>query len=113
MYISSNKIGAGNSYDLRVFTVTVFLIYQWIQSPSNPNGAFDPVIPANVWAHVAVVYSSINDVRLFINGQFSTSSSNTGTLRIQDISTPQYITSGNCVLTEAYFVKRNLKKYER
>ncbi len=57
--------------------------------------ALGPVIPANVWTHVAVVYSSTNDVRLFINGQFSTSSSNTGTLSIQDINTPQYITSGN------------------
>jgi len=95
------------------------------------------VIPANVWAHVAAVYSSINDVRLFINGQFSTSSSNTGTLRIQDISTPEYITSGNIgsmgpsawiscesssipISSESFsgsidqfFFERNLKKYER
>ncbi|CAF0995034.1 unnamed protein product [Adineta steineri] len=39
--------------------------------------------------------SYTNGIRLFINGQFITSSLNAGTLYLYDLSTPQYITLDN------------------
>ncbi|CAF3452081.1 unnamed protein product, partial [Rotaria sp. Silwood2] len=51
--------------------------------------------PENTWTHIAVVYGSTYGVRLYINGQFSTSSSTIGSISLQDPNVPMYIILGN------------------
>ncbi|CAF1538704.1 unnamed protein product, partial [Adineta steineri] len=94
VHISTNPSGTLYCYDLLAFTTTGALVMQWMQSNTTINSTLGPVISVNTWTHVAVVYSTTNGIRLFINGQFSTSSLNTGSL-IYDSYTPQYITLGN------------------
>ena len=36
-----------------------------------------PVLPVNVWAHIAYTYSAVNILQLYINGTFKTSTSPT------------------------------------
>jgi hypothetical protein len=67
-------------------------------SSTATSSAQGPMIPANTWTHVAVVYLAANGVLLYINGQYSASSLNTGTLNLFDTTTsiyPLYITLGN------------------
>jgi hypothetical protein len=66
-------------------------------SSTATSSAQGPMIPANTWTHVAVVYLAANGVLLYINGQYSASSLNTGTLNLFDTTTsiyPLYISLG-------------------
>jgi hypothetical protein len=96
VHISSISSGNGTCYDPLVFTSTGVLVVQWMLNGAiTVVGAQGPVIPANTWTHVAAVYSTTNAVRLFINGQFVTSSTNTASLSLQDTNNLLYITLGN------------------
>ncbi|CAF2966962.1 unnamed protein product [Rotaria sp. Silwood2] len=97
VHLSSNLYGNGSTcYDPLVFTSSGALVSQWITTgPTSVSNVEGPVISANTWTHIAVVYGSTNGVRLFINGQFSTSSPNAGSLNLADPNNPWYITLGN------------------
>ncbi|CAF1102680.1 unnamed protein product [Rotaria sordida] len=95
VHLSTNSNGNGTCYDLLVFTNTGGLICQWMTTTPSVSSAQGPVIPANTWTHIAVVYSSANGVRLFINGQFSTASSYSASLSLYNSNVPLYITLGN------------------
>ncbi|CAF1139895.1 unnamed protein product [Rotaria sordida] len=95
VHLSSNSNGNGTCFDLLVFTSTGNLICQWMTTTLSVSSAQGPIIPANTWTHIAVVYGSTNGVRLFINGQFSTASSNIGSLSLYNTNVPMYITLGN------------------
>jgi hypothetical protein len=65
---------------------------------TNVNGTTGPIIPANTWTHIAVVYQFTIGVRLFINGQYTSASMNTGNIGVYETSVtplPWYITLGN------------------
>ncbi|CAF3767224.1 unnamed protein product [Rotaria sp. Silwood1] len=95
VHLSSNSYGNSTCYDPLVFTSTGALVCQWMTSGPTVSGVQGPLIPANTWTHVAVVYGFTNGVRLFINGQFSTSSTS-GSLSLVDPNTNiWYITLGN------------------
>jgi hypothetical protein len=95
VHLSTTVNGTGNCYDLLVFTVSGNLVMQWMLSSSTLNSTQGPVISAGVWTHVAVVYGVSNGIRLFINGQFSTSSLNTANMILLDTLIPLYMTLGN------------------
>ncbi|CAF1552607.1 unnamed protein product [Adineta steineri] len=95
VHISTNTTGTLYCYDLLAFTTTGALVLQWMVSVSTVNSVLGPVMPLNTWTHIAVVFSTTNGIRLFINGEFSTSSANTGSLTIYDPTMVQYITLGN------------------
>jgi hypothetical protein len=96
VHISSISSGNGTCYDPLVLTSTGALVVQWMNSTAGSVfGVQGPVIPANTWTHIAAVYSVTNGARLFINGQFSISSTNTAGLGLQDTYNVLYITLGN------------------
>jgi hypothetical protein len=99
VHLSSISNSTGNCYDLLVFAPTGNLVLQWMLSTSVVTATEGPILSANIWTHVAVVYGSINGVRLYINGQFITSSLNTVTLNLQDTLVPLYVTLGNVGLS--------------
>ncbi|UJR21688.1 hypothetical protein I4U23_024765 [Adineta vaga] len=96
VHMSTNANGAGNCYDLLAFTSTGFLVCQWmLSSGPNVNSTLGPQISSNTWTHIAVVYSNTNGMRLFVNGQFVASSSNSGNLNLYDFGALAYITLAN------------------
>lgn len=95
IHISSNSGGNVTCYDALVFTVTGNLVMQWMLNTLVVVNVQGPVIPINTWTHIAVVYMISNGIRLYINGQFSVSSSNTGNLNLYDTTSANYITLGN------------------
>ena len=95
MHISPTQTGNGTTcYDLLAFTSTGALVAQWVQNSGVVNATQGPVIPANAWTHVAVLYGSINGLRLFVNGQLAASSLNTGTQNFPNFDNQQYVTLG-------------------
>ena len=96
MHISPTQTGNGTTcYDLLVFTSTGALVAQWAQGGTNiVNATQGPVIPANAWTHVAVMFGSSNGLRLFVNGQLSASSLNTGGTSYTSFDNQQYVTLG-------------------
>ena len=87
-----------NRNDLLGLTASGTIVFQWIMTVTNVNSTQGPVIPENTWTHVAVVYQTANGIRLYINGQFSASSSNTGGLSFYELGSapsPWYMTLGN------------------
>jgi hypothetical protein len=98
MHISLYSNGSGICYDLLGLTSTGAIVTQWIMSLSNVNSTSGPIISANTWTHIAVVYQSSNGVRLYVNGQLSSASMNTGGFTVYEQSgapAPWYITLGN------------------
>jgi hypothetical protein len=96
VHMSTVTVGNGVCYDHLVFTATGNLVVQWATTgPFTVTAAQGPVIPANTWTHVAVVANSVNGIRLFINGQFITSSVNIAALTLLDFTPAMYITLGN------------------
>ena len=94
VHISRNSDGTNDCLDVLAFTRTGSIVCQWLLSSGNVDSVEGSVIPANTWTHIAVVYGYSNGVRLFVNGQFSASSS-TGSLTLRDTNVPLYITLGN------------------
>jgi hypothetical protein len=95
IHISSTQNGMGTCYDLLVFTSTGALVAQWMQNAGNiVNATQGPIIPANTWTHVAVLFGSANGIRLFVNGQLSASSPTTGGITLANFDNPQYVTFG-------------------
>ncbi|CAF4107369.1 unnamed protein product [Rotaria sp. Silwood2] len=97
VHLSTNSNGNGTCYEPLVFTSTGDLVFQWMTTgPTSVSNAEGPVISANTWTHIAVVYGFTNGVRLFINGQFSTSSPSSGSINLYNsINVPWYIILGN------------------
>ncbi|CAF1146911.1 unnamed protein product [Adineta ricciae] len=95
IHLSTMANGSGTCYDLLAFTSSGALVCQWMQPGPNVNSTMGPSIPSNTWTHIAVVYNNVNGIRLFVNGQFATSSLNTGTLSLQDLNPVAYITLAN------------------
>ncbi len=95
VHLSTGTNGFGSCYDFLVFTATGNLVLQWMTTTPAAFSTQGPIISANTWTHVAVVYNNNNGIRLYINGQFSTSSSNTAALPLQDLTPAMYITLGN------------------
>jgi hypothetical protein len=96
VHISSTQNGITSTcYDLLAFTSTGALVAQWVQGGTGVvNATQGPIIPANTWTHVAVVYGSQNGVRLFVNGVLSASSQTSGSVIIANFDSPQYVTLG-------------------
>jgi hypothetical protein len=96
VHISSTQNGITSTcYDLIAFTSTGALVAQWVQGGTGVvNATQGPIIPANTWTHVAVVYGSQNGVRLFVNGVLSASSQTSGSVIIANFDSPQYVTLG-------------------
>ena len=94
VHVSSFQNGNGTCYDLLSFNFKGGLIVQLMQSTTVVNGTEGPIIPANVWTHVAVVFGPSNGLRLYTNGLLRTVSvgASQGSNGILD---PQFITIGN------------------
>ena len=70
VHISTLQNGNGSvCYDLLGFTAAGALVAQLMASATVLNSVQGTVLPVDTWTHVAVVYSSTNGLRLFINGQ--------------------------------------------
>ena len=61
----------------------------WAGIPMIING---PVIPANIWTHLAATYSPTNGLQLYINGTFINS---TVPFNFDASGAPMYLTLGN------------------
>jgi hypothetical protein len=95
IHISTVASGNGTTcYDLLAFTSSGALVAQWMQNTGVVNATQGPIIPANTWTHVAVLFGSANGIRLFVNGQLSASSQTTGNVNYQSFDNPQYVTLG-------------------
>jgi hypothetical protein len=95
VHISSAQTGNGTTcYDLLAFTSNGALVAQWSQGSGVVNATQGPIIPANTWTHIAVMYGNTNGLRLFVNGQLSASSLNTGSTSYTSFDNQQYVTLG-------------------
>ena len=95
IHVSNLPNGNGsNCYDFLTFTPSGGLVVQWLQTAFIANSTLGPVIPANTWTHVAIVFSSAYGMRIHINGQLSTVSQgiNLGTY---GFANPLFITLGS------------------
>ena len=73
LHVSSLQNGTGTPcYDLLALTSTGRIVAQLINSMTNVTDLQGPVLSNNIWTHVAVVYSSTNGMRLYINGALTT-----------------------------------------
>lgn len=96
IHMSNLQTGSGSMcYDLLAFTSTGTLVVQLMQSTTAVTGYQGPLIPANTWTHVVVVFGSANGVRIYVNGQISTTSPGLSSISTIDISDPQFMTLGN------------------
>ena len=95
VHVSTASSGGGTCYDLLVFTAGGALVTQYLPSTPPVVAILGPLIPVNVWTHVAVIFGQSNGVRLHINGQMVAASSNTGATGLRDYNSPIYITLGN------------------
>jgi hypothetical protein len=98
VHISTLSNGNGTCYDLLGLTSSGAIVAQWLNAWNNLNSTSGAIIPANTWTHIAVVYQSSNGVRIYINGQYSSSSSNTGSFNVYESAAsplPWYMTLGN------------------
>lgn len=98
LHISSLSNGSGICYDLLGLTPSGAIVTQWITAGPSVNSISGPIIPANTWTHVAVVYQSNNGVRLYINGQYSSASLNTAAITVYEMGgapAPWFMTLGN------------------
>jgi hypothetical protein len=98
VHISSLSNGNGTCYDLLGLTSSGAIVLQWLMPAGNMNSTSGPIIPANTWTHIAVVYQTSNGLRLYINGQFSSSSLNIGGFNVYEqgpAPAPWYMTLGN------------------
>jgi hypothetical protein len=95
IHISTVQNGNGTTcYDLLAFTSSGALVVQWMQSSGVVNATQGPIIPANTWTHVAVLFGSVNGIRLFVNGQLSASSPTIGIVSYLSFDNPEYVTLG-------------------
>ena len=95
VHISNSQNGLTSTcYDLISFTSTGALVAQWVQGSGVGNATQGPIIPANTWTFVAVMFSAANGFRLFINGQLSSASLNTGGASFNGFDNPQFVTLG-------------------
>lgn len=94
VHVSNLQTGNGSCYDLLSFNARGGLIVQLMQSTTIVNGTEGPIIPANVWTHVAVVFGPLNGLRLYVDGLLRTVSvgASQGSNGVVD---PQFITIGN------------------
>lgn len=94
VHVSSLQNGSGVCYDLLSFNSNGALVVQLMQTTVIVNGTEGPVIPVNIWTHVAVVFGPSNGLRLYVNGLLRTFSVGVsqGSNGIVD---PQFITIGN------------------
>ena len=98
LHLSTLWSGNGTCYDLLGLTASGNIVLQWIMSTSNVNRTQGPIISANTWTHIAVVYQWDKGIRLYLNGQLGGSSSNTAGFTLYDINAaplPWYMTFGN------------------
>jgi hypothetical protein len=70
VHVSSLQNGNGTScFDLLGFTATGVLVAQ-LKTPSPTLGSIQGIVlPLKTWTHIAVVFTSANGLRLFINGE--------------------------------------------
>ncbi|CAF0861427.1 unnamed protein product [Rotaria sordida] len=95
VHVSNLQTGNGSScYDLLAFTSTGDLVVQWMQNSATVHSIKGPILPANKWTHVTVVFETSNGMHLYINGQLNVVSTNTSNLTTYTITDPQYITLG-------------------
>ena len=96
IHVSSQQNGAGtNCYDLLAFTSTGSLVVQIMQSPIAVTAYQGPLIAANTWTHVTVVFGTSNGVRIYVNGQFGASSQTVSSISTVNVGSPQFVTLGN------------------
>jgi hypothetical protein len=94
VHVSSLQNGSGLCYDLLSLSSSGALIIQLMQAAAVVNGTIGPVMPTNVWTHIAVVFGTTNGLRIYINGLLSSTS--LGVLQNQNgVNFPQYVTLGN------------------
>ncbi|CAF0971128.1 unnamed protein product [Rotaria sordida] len=69
VHVSNLQTGNGSScYDLLAFTLTGYLVVQWMQNSATVHSIKGPILPANKWTHVTVVFETSNGMHLYING---------------------------------------------
>ena len=96
VHVSMNQQGNGSiCFDLLAFTSAGAIVAQLYQSATTTAVVNGPVLSINTWTHLAVVYSSTNSFRLFVNGQVYIMTTGTpATWPFNSFST-LYITLGN------------------
>ena len=96
IHISTYANGSGFCYDALALTASSNITVQWSSSSTGYTSVPGPAVPINTWTHIAVVLSKTNGIRLFIDGQFSTSVTPATTLPTYEPSTSAiYMTLGN------------------
>jgi len=94
---SSNwQNGSGtNCFDILALTSTGTLVAQILISGGVVvNATQGPIIPANTWTHIAMVFSSTYGIRIYTNGEL-TAVSIAISMNTWTFYEPQYITLGN------------------
>ena len=95
VHLSTASNGGGICYDLLVFSPTGSLVLQHITSTLVMFGIATNTITANVWTHLALMYSAASGLRIFINGQIVAISSSATSIGYYDPGPPLFITLGN------------------
>lgn len=94
--LSTTANGGGAAcFDFLVFTAAGALVAQHMGIWGGMVAIQGPLIPVNVWTHVAVVYGTTEGLRLHVNGQLSVTTMTMGGIQAYSPMTPMYITLGN------------------
>jgi hypothetical protein len=95
IHISNSQYGNGTScYDLLSLTSSGALVAQLMINTAAVNPTQGPVVPANTWTHVVVIYGPTNGMRIYINGQLN-SVSPISAMTTNPYNSPLFITLGN------------------
>lgn len=95
IHISTTATGGGICYELLAFTGSGVLVAQHLTSNLVAVGIQGPSIIVNTWTHIAMTYSALHGIRLYINGQLIGLSSNANTIGWYEGWTPLFATLGN------------------
>ena len=95
VHISDLQNGNDSCYDLIALTSSGALIVQVPQTASIFNVLASPTISNNTWTHVTIIYSRNHGIRIFIDGQVTSTSSSTNNMSRLQFNQPMYMTIGN------------------
>lgn len=104
VHMSSDQTGNGSvCYDLIGMTSNGTLVAQIAQNSTLTTAVSGPMLLPNVWTHLAVMYSSRNGMRFYVNGTLRSAQPNVAnSLPFWYLNTGQYyVTLGNSQPTGA------------